>query len=242
MFIYVDESGSFVPSPVPNRWNVMAAYVVPEAGRRHAEAALPRLKNVVGRAHDNEIKLNDVTEAQLSTFLEMLGCHAPIALVSCIDSGAQDPALIATHQLSQVEKIRANRSRMRYDEGRALIDDLASRVERLSLQLYTQMVVQMDLLDQVYRTATLYFAQRAPATLGSFRWRIDEKNASRPIFEETLRHLAPPLLQSKSLREPAVYVSEFDYSHYERVFRYAPGEMPTYLRRRLAWSSSRRLT
>ena len=118
---------------------------------------------------------------------------------------------------------------MIYEEGRAMIEDLASRVERLAPQLYTQMVVQTDLLDQVHRATTLYFSQRVPATLGSFRWRIDEKNSSRPVFEETLRHIAAPILQSMSVTEPAVFVREFDYSHYERAFRYAPGEMPTYL-------------
>jgi hypothetical protein len=149
--------------------------------------------------------------------------------VSCIDLGSQDPGAISAHQAIQVEKIRANISRMIYPEGRALIEDLAGRVARLSAQLYIQMVAQIDLLDQVYRQTTLYYSQRIPATLSSFRWRIDEKNSSRPVFEETLRHLAPPLLQSKALRDPSIFVHEFDYSHYERAFRFAPREMPTYL-------------
>jgi hypothetical protein len=118
---------------------------------------------------------------------------------------------------------------MIYEEGRALIDDLASRVERLSPPLYTQLVVQIDLLDQVLRSTTLYYAQRIPGTLGAFRWRIDEKNSTRPLFEETMRYLAPPLLQSRSLRDPSIFVDEFDYSHYDRSFGYKKGEVPNYL-------------
>lgn len=229
MFIYVDESGSFVPAPSVNSWNVVAAYAVSEPARRHAEAALLQLKVAAGRKHSDEVKLKDVTEAQLATFLDSLSDLKAIAFASCINLGTQDPADISTHQSSQVDKIRANGPRMIYKEGRAMIEDLASRVQRLSPQLYIQMVVQLSLLDQVHRATTLYFSQRVPATLGSFRWRIDEKNSSRPVFEQTLRHIAAPILQSMSLTEPAIFVREFDYSHYDRAFRYGPGEMPTYL-------------
>ena len=229
MFIYIDESGSFVPAPTENSWNVVAAYAVPEAARKHAESALRQLKIAAGCAHSDEVKLRNITEAQLSAFLDVLSRLDALAFASCIDLGTQNPAVILAHQSAQVQKIRANGPRMIHEEGRAMIEDLASRVERLSPQLYTQMIVQTDLLDQVYRAATLYFSQRVPATLGTFRWRIDEKNPNRPIYEQTLRHIAPPILQSMSVTQPALFVREFDYSHYERAFRYAPGEMPTYL-------------
>lgn len=229
MFIYIDESGSFVPAPSANSWNVIAAFVAPEAIRKHVESALRQLKCAAGKAHDDEVKLRDISEEQLGVFLARLAELDSLVFVSCIDLGSQDPSVISAHQAIQVEKIRANIPRMIYPEGRALIEDLAGRVGGLSAQLYIQMVAQIDLLDQVYRQTTLYYSQRIPATLSSFRWRIDEKNSSRPIFEETLRHLAPPLLQSKSLREPSIFVHEFDYSHYEKAFRFAPGEMPTYL-------------
>lgn len=229
MFIYIDESGSFVPALAANSWNVVAAFVAPEAVRKKAELALRQVKLAAGKAHDDEIKLRDISEEQLSLFLDLLAELDSLAFVSCIDLGSQDPDVIDAHRTTQVEKIRANIPRMIYPEGRAMVEDLANRVSGLSAQLYVQMVTQIDLLDQVYRHTTLYYSQRIPATLGSFRWRIDEKNSSRPVFEETLRHLAPPLLQSKSLLEPSVFVREFDYSHYEKAFRFAPGEMPTYL-------------
>jgi hypothetical protein len=229
MFIYIDESGSFVPTSSANSWNVIAAYAMPEAARKHAESALRKLKITAGKTHSDEVKLKELTEGHLVDLFDSLAELGAIAFASCIDLGAQDPEAIASHQAGQVEKIRANVPRMVYEEGRALIENLAARVERLSPQLYIQMVVQTDLIDQVYRATTLYFSQRVPATLGSFRWRIDEKNSSRPVFEQTLRHIAPPVLQSMSLHDPAVFVREFDYSHFERAFRYAPGEMPTYL-------------
>lgn len=229
MFIYIDESGSFVLSPVAASWNVVAAYAVPEADRRRVERVLRKLKLVCGRSHSDEVKLKGLTEQQLKGFLHRLRELKSTLFISAIDLGGQSSAAIAEHQATQVEKIRVNTPRMRHEEGRALVEDLASRVERLSPQLYTQLVVQVDLLDQVYRSTTLYYSQRIPATIGAFRWRIDEKNSTRPLFEETMRHMAPPLLQSRSLREPGIFVAGFDYAHYERAFGYKEGEIPKYL-------------
>jgi len=229
LFIYIDESGSFTQSPQAGRWNVVAAYAVPEGERRRAERVLRDLKLAAGRAFSDEIKLRDVTERDFVRFVRGLHELRAALFVSAIDLGSQETRSIERHQAIQVEQIRVNKPRMIYEEGRALIEDLASRVERLSTPLYTQMVVQIDLLDQVHRSTTLYYAQRIPATLGAFRWRIDEKNSARPLFEETMRYMAPPMLQSKSLREPHILVEGFDYTHYERAFAYKNGETPTYL-------------
>jgi hypothetical protein len=229
LFIYIDESGSFVSSPTIGSWNLVAAYVAPEADRKRVELILQNLKLDSRRSHTDEIKLKDLSEIQVKRLLKKLHELNSTLFISGIDLGSQQPTAIAEHQAIQAEKIRVNKPRMIYEEGRALIEDLASRVERLSQQLYTQMVVQIDLLDQVYRSTTLYYAQRIPATLGTFRWLIDEKNSARPLFEETMRHMAPALLQSRSLTDPGIFVEGFDYTHYERSFGYKEGEIPKYL-------------
>jgi hypothetical protein len=41
--------------------------------------------------------------------------------------------------------------------------------------------------------------------------------------------MAPVLLQTRSLREPGVFVEGFDYTHYERAFGYKKHEIPKYL-------------
>jgi len=229
MFIYIDESGSFVLSQEVGSWNVVAAYVVPEADRRRVELALRELKVACGHSYSDEIKLKDLSELQIKNLLQRLCGLDSTLFVSGIDLGQQKYSEIIAHQASQVEKIRVNKPRMVYEEGRASIEGLASRVERLSPQLYTQLVAQIDLLDQVYRATTLYYSQRIPATIGSFRWRIDEKNSTRPLFEETMRYMAPVLLQSRSIGEPGIFVEGFDYTHYEREFGYKRDEIPRYI-------------
>lgn len=229
MFIFIDESGSFVFSDKSDSWCNVAAYVVPEATRRQAESALGHVKRRYGVPYTGEVKLKTISEPDLLSFLKTLSALNGTLFASAVDMGCESVDAIAQHQASQVGSILANLPKMIHDEGRELIEDLAARVERLSPQLYIQMVAQIDLIDQVYRASTLYYAQRKPETLGAFRWRIDEKNASRPVFEETLRHMAPPLLQAKAMREPGVFVEGLDYSHFDRAFRYRPEEIPTYL-------------
>lgn len=229
MFIYVDESGTFLHAPKSDSWCVVAGYVVPEVARRSVEQALGLMKRRLGRGIQDEVKLKDLSEANLKRFLGHIGKLEGTLFISAIDLGHQDPQVVLAHQKKQVESVRANRPNMLYEEGRASIDDLAGRLERLSPQLYTQMVAQIDLLDQVFRMATLYYVQRLPATLSSFKWRMDEKNSVRPLFEQTLTHMALALIQAKSLREPGVHVEGFDYSHFERRFRNAPEDIPAYL-------------
>lgn len=229
MFIYVDESGTFKHATRSDSWCVVAGYVVPEIARKRGEEALSLLKRHLGRGFQDEVKLKDLSEANLKRFLGELGKLEGTLFISAIDLGHQDPQAVLAHQKKQVESVRANRPNMLYEEGRAAIDDLSGRLERLSPQLYTQMVVQIDLLDQVFRMATLYYAQRIPATLASFKWRMDEKNSARPLFEQTLTHMAPGLIQAKSLRDPGVFVRGFDYSHFEKRFRSAPEDVPAYL-------------
>ncbi|PPV07772.1 Protein of unknown function (DUF3800) [Xanthomonas bromi] len=229
MFIYVDESGSFVPSSSSGSWSVVAAYVVPEISRKQVEGALKALKRRLGCGYRDEVKLKDVPESEFKVFLAQLREFESVLFVSGIDLGHEDTESIVRHQADQVQRVRVNRPKMLYEEGRALIDDLSGRLERLSPQLYAQLVVQVDLIDQVFRASTLYYAQRLPATLGSFRWRIDEKNSARPLFEQTLSHMASPLIQAKSLEAPGIFVEEFDYSYFEKNFRYATADVPSYV-------------
>ncbi|MFL4618873.1 DUF3800 domain-containing protein [Stenotrophomonas maltophilia] len=229
MFIYVDESGTFLSAEKSNSWCVVAGYVVPEVARKQVEQSLALLKRHLGRGIQDEVKLKDLSEANLTRFLGELGKLESTLFVSAIDLGHQDPNVVLAHQKQQVTSVRANRPNMLYEQGRASIDDLSGRLERLSPQLYTQMVAQISLLDQIFRMATLYYVQRLPATLSSFKWRMDEKNSARPLFEQTLTHMAPALIQAKSLRDPGIHVEGFDYSHFERRFRNAPEDIPAYL-------------
>jgi hypothetical protein len=228
VFVYIDESGSFVTPAPSGSWNVVGALAASEQGKRALFDILKATKLSMRKKTLDEIKLKDFDEEQFATFVRKLQSTECILFLTVLDSGGFDLAEIEEHQSNQVARIAENRSKMKFEEGRLLIDDLANRVRKLSPQLYVQLVAHLDILSQVLRGTTLYFSQRRAATLSRFRWRIDEKNPQRPSFEEVLTYFAPPLLQSKSLKDPIAMVEGFDYSHFQR-FEYEPGTFPQYL-------------
>jgi hypothetical protein len=73
----------------------------------------------------------------------------------------------------------------------------------------------------------LYLVQRSPSSLGAFRWRIDQKNSEKPVFEQAFARVAPPFLQSLSLQAPMPMMEGADYSYFSRFDM----ERPAYLER-----------
>jgi len=71
---------------------------------------------------------------------------------------------------------------------------LAAQLNKLSPQLYVQLICQIDLMYDVVSRSITYFAQQSPSTLREFRWRVDQKNSTRPdclwnqaLFEEAVQ-------------------------------------------------------
>lgn len=46
MYIFIDESGTFLPSPERDSWCVVAAYVIPEHLRRKVDALMLRVRGI----------------------------------------------------------------------------------------------------------------------------------------------------------------------------------------------------
>lgn len=229
MHIFIDESGSFVPSDHPNAWNSIAAYVLPEGHRRKMGETLEQLKRQAGSSRSREVKLRNVTEHSYFRFLSALSQLDGVLFSVLIDMGANDEQTIQRHQQGQVAGITKNIGRMKYEAGRRAVRHLANQVLDLSPQLYVQLQCQVLLVDMIVRAAMLYFVQRSPKTIGHFRWHIDQKDATRTKYERTFFALTPALLQTKSISNPWDLLEGADYSSFSR-FEFPPGEEPTYLR------------
>jgi hypothetical protein len=228
MHIFIDESGSFVASNTPGGWCVVAAYVVPERSRTKAEAALTALKRASDRHATEEIKLKDVPEAAYLAFLNRLDLLDGTLYCTAVDSGTLNTTDVAYHQQRQVDGLNENIPRIRHPVGRAGHQHAADRFASLSPQLYLQIVCQYNLVFHLLSQALLYYVQRTPATLGRFRWRIDQKHQGSSVFDESFRALAPAFMQSYSIHNPQPMLQGADYRHFERFdFKNGP---PTYLR------------
>lgn len=228
MQIYIDESGSFVSAPTLGSWNVVVAVATPESARSTIERSVKALKLATATSVSSELKLNDISECRYISFLESLSSTNLLLFATATDAGYNAPERIARHQKNQVEKVRANIPRMRYEGGRQAVQELADQLEVIPLQLYAQLVCQVDLLHDVVGRSINYFAQRIPGTLTEFRWRIDQKNTSKTTYENAFEKIAPALLQTRSIREPGVRVEGFDYRRMA-AYEFQDGQPPDYL-------------
>lgn len=228
MNIYIDESGSFISPPTIGAWNVVAAYIAPESCKRELKLVLNKLKIRANHPINEEIKLHKLGEANLIYFLERLNILNGSLFCTATDSGKNPNETIEWHQKSQAAAIRINIEKMKYEEGKASVENLAKRIEQLSTQLYVQLMCQVNLLHKIISRAVTFYSQRIPGTLGNFRWRIDQKNSRKPEFEEVFEQITPPLLQSKTLSDPTLFIIGFDYSKLKK-YEFPHGELPSYL-------------
>lgn len=228
MNLYIDESGSFANSPRMGSWNVVAALASAESARKAISDAVRRTRLAAGAAPNEEVKLKRIAERAYRTFLDALDRQDILLFATATDAGLNSLDRVTRHQAMQVANIREAVPRMRFEGGRIGVQLLADQLEAQSPQLYVQLICQVNLLHDVLRRSINYFAQRRPATLREFRWRIDQKNVAKPTFEEAFEKIAPALLQTRSIREPMEWVHGFDYSHM-KAYEFEDGKAPNYL-------------
>jgi hypothetical protein len=226
--IFIDESGTFVNSPDPGSWNVVAALTVAETGRSVIANAVHRAREMAGAGPNEEIKLNRLDERAYVDFLGAMR-HPDLAVfATATDAGLNSLERVLRHQAIQVANIRERAPHMRHEEARVGVELLATQVESISPQLYVQLVCQVNLFHDVIDRAINYFAQRRPATLREFRWRIDQKNSTRTTFEDAFEKIVPVLLQTRSIRAPFNKVEGFDYRAM-KPYEFVGGKAPEYL-------------
>ena len=228
MYIFLDESGSFVAAPHRNSWNAIVAYMVPECDRMRLSQVLTELQTVAGLRQPREIKLRDVDERDYFDFLARVNEWRGILFAVATDAGRYNFADIEKHRDTQASEVIRHMNVMKYQSGRHALKLLSHRVRALSPQLYIQLKCQVVLMDFAIRCGTLYFVQRFPKDLGRFHWRIDQKNSKQTEYETAFKMLTPAWLQSFSLEKPFMILEGADYSDFRR-FEYPEGSAPTYL-------------
>lgn len=229
MNIYIDESGTFVNASTIGKWNAVAALAVPEAGRKRLDTLVRQLIKQSAGAFTKEVKLNGVIEDSYFRFLAEVEMLNAVVFCTATDAGFNSDKQVIEHQQAQVNGILKHIDKMKYEGGRHALENMASQLTKLSPQLYVQIICQINLMYDVVSRSVTYFAQHSPRTLREFRWRVDQKNSTRPNFEETFERLSPPLLQSRSMAEPMMMVQGFDYSHMTK-YEYPDGKPPEYLK------------
>jgi hypothetical protein len=227
MFIFVDESGTFTESAKPDSWCVVAAYAIPENQIAQVRSVLRRLRAKHG---GTETKLAQVREPDYFEALRKLSLLPGLGFAVACDVNLHSREVIEAHRDVQAKKVVEHIQKMRFEEGRKGLQQLADDLRALPFQLYAQLILQVILFEEVLRRAPLYYAQRRPHALANFRWRLDRKDTIPTAYEQVFRRILPVLLQTASLREPMIALSDgADYSFFRR-FEYSDGQLPAYLK------------
>lgn len=228
MNIFVDESGTFRTAANPDSWCVVVAYASPEIDRAPLNRLVRdlRLECTFGK----EAKLSDIPERRYARFLYDLSHLRGIAFAVAIDAHLHTEEGLIKHRDGQAAKVVEHIDTMLYAEGRQSLQELSDAIRTLPVQLYTQLICQVELFHALLTRAITYYAQRQPATLRSLRWRVDRKDTIPTAYENAFRTILPVLLQTKSLKDPMLMLTEgADYSFFKR-YEYASGKEPTYLK------------
>jgi len=228
MFIFVDESGTFTESQDPDSWCVVAAYALPENQVPHASRILKRLRAKYG---GNETKLSQMREADYFETLNKLSALPGLGFAVACDVNLHSRGVVEAHRDAQAQKVQQHIDKMHFESGRRGVQKMADDLRALPFQLYAQLILQVILFEEVLRRAPLYYAQRRPQTLAHLRWRLDRKDTTPTAYEDAFRRLLPALLQSGSLGNPMIMLSDgADYSYFKR-FDFDEGKPPDYLQR-----------
>ena len=226
MYIFVDESGSFVQAPDPDAWSVVVAFAVPETQLPKLEAIVHAIRSEHGAVR--EVKLKSLSEARYIRFLKDLSKIGGVAFATAVDLHSQNSSFVSYHQDQQAAKIVEHIDKMQYAAAREGLRELGNTVKSLPAQLYIQLVAQIDLFFRTIAHSSLYFVQHKPEALEYFRWRIDQKNTDPTAYEHAFKRMVPAIIQTMSLSQPLIQIIGADYSYFER-FEFPAGERPMYL-------------
>lgn len=231
MHIFIDESGSFVYTPEKAAWSSICAVVIPENVLGEAESALSDFKKENGIALSDELKLGALDD-EMSYFRLLLR----LAKTNCTlygvvtDAHLNTPEAVAAHKEATARGMLVNKEKMIHESGREAVQRAADMVRDLSAQLHVQLICQIKLMQLVVWQAVFYYGQHEPETLAAFVWRVDAKALeTKTEYEQAFEQLSPAYLQTISLADPIITVSEFDYSHMA-AYVYARDEAPCYLK------------
>jgi hypothetical protein len=231
MHIFIDESGSFTFTPEHNAWSAVGAVVILEEAMGAAEHALHEFKAENGVSPDDELKFGKVSD-EMSYFrllnrLAQLNCTL-FALAT--DAHLNTPEAVGVHKEKSAQGLVEHIDKLVHQTLRDDVQNISDQVLRLSDQLYIQFICQIRLMHYLVSQAMTYYVQSNPETLGSFVWRVDQKDPKKITeYEDAFENLSPPYLQSMSIADPMPRVEGFDYSHMTR-YEFPEKEKPTYLR------------
>lgn len=218
MFIYIDESGIFAnPTRKAKAISCVAALVIPEQYQKYIFKRFKHLKKSWGIGSD-EPKGSKLNEEQIAYIITVLKDYDVFVTAFGIDMGVHSNDQITTHKNAQAENVTKHITSEHHPNLVRQLELLKERYYQLPNQLYTQSVLLTILVQSVLRISTLYYCQRDPFALSSFKWVIDAKAEKLTNYEDLWSTVVMPFCESSSLSDPIAFLDGGDYSYFDRKF------------------------
>jgi hypothetical protein len=230
VLIFIDESGSFVV-PTTGKLSVccVAALVIPGTNYLQIIDEFEMLKSIWG-VTGTETKGRDLDENEIASVIRLLNKYDVVLQVVAIDMGLQTREGVMDHKLRQAERIMENITPAHKPELIDSLKELQAGIRSLPDQLYTQATLMTCLVGKLLQDVTLYYSQRRPNELGTFKWVIDAKDKNKLTQYEALwRGTIQPYLEGNS--PPLYRLRGADYSYFYK-FTGTRKKPPSHLRLR----------
>ena len=230
MKIYIDESGVFSnPNNKPHAVSCIAGLIIPE----NIEGEIFKKFNDISSkwaTDSGEIKGSRLNEPEVAATISLLRDYQVIFEVCAIDLGIHTNEEIEKHKRLQGDKLVEN---ITPEVNASLINhlnELKSKIEKMSNQLYSQFISLTELVNSILRSAMLYYCQAVPETLGTFNWIIDAKDNQRTDYEDIWSILAMGFLQTLFLNNPIQVLDSGDFTSLEK-YESKTAEIPNHLKK-----------
>jgi hypothetical protein len=188
--------------------------IIPESIHDHLLKRFQQLATRWGFV-GSEVKGRLLNEEQFAQLIGLVyDTQRAFLRVAAVDMGLHTEAMIADHKRRQVERLREPMDERFHPSAVTQVFNLASQLEGLAPQLYVETVLLTELVMSVIQTATLLYSQLEPATLSRFCWRVDAKDKSITAAERLWKTLVLPFIQSATLKDRIIFLTEGDYSHF----------------------------
>jgi hypothetical protein len=200
MHIFLDESGTFT-SYQRGSIAVVGALVIPDGN-------LPRLRRKFARIRPSllkggtEVKGRLLGESDVNRVVRLLANREGLFEATVLDLGLHTEAGVLTFR----QRLAAETRERLATFPEPLRETAAGAVDYLDSmppQLFLQALTTFELIHRVISHTILYFSQRRPYELSSFKWIVDGKERTKiTTWENWLKFYALGALVSLSQRDP----------------------------------------
>lgn len=229
MYIFIDESGPFLPNQRrDSAVSCTAAAIIP---RRFYKAVEEEFVAITEGwpSEKGEVKGRLLGDDQILSIAEWLARYNVFCEVVAFDLNIFSPEELTAHKHVQAEKLTANLTDQHHPDLVRQTWEMRGFLEGLADQLYVQSVGLTEVVASTYKTSMLYFAQGMGGELSNFIWRIDAKLPDKTTpAEDVWNVLVKPALQSGSRRDPVIMLQGGEYGIYRSKF--PAMRSPDYLR------------